>query len=185
SPPLLFMGEEWNAPHPFPFFCDFEEPLAGAVREGRRRELARLPEFADEAARARIPDPLALETFESAKLDWSLLSQPAHKAWLDFYRGLLALRRRVIVPRLAEAAAIRAERHLHDGPILDVQWRLADDALLQAIISLSPDDVSGGPIAPVGRLIFSTAPSAAEIIPLRNLPPWLVAWYLDTPEERG
>ena len=39
-PPLLFMGEEWGAPQPFPFFCDFEGDLAEAVREGRREEFA-------------------------------------------------------------------------------------------------------------------------------------------------
>jgi malto-oligosyltrehalose trehalohydrolase len=37
-PALLFMGEEWGATEPFPFFCDFPEPLASAVRKGRREE---------------------------------------------------------------------------------------------------------------------------------------------------
>ena len=41
SPPLLFMGEEWAARQPFPFFCDFGPDLADKVREGRRREFAR------------------------------------------------------------------------------------------------------------------------------------------------
>jgi malto-oligosyltrehalose trehalohydrolase len=50
--PLLFMGEEWGAVQPFPFFCDFGQGLAEKVRDGRRREFARLPEFRDEAARA-------------------------------------------------------------------------------------------------------------------------------------
>ena len=57
---MLFMGEEWGAETPFLFFCDFEGPLADAVREGRRREFARFPAFADPAARERIPDPAAL-----------------------------------------------------------------------------------------------------------------------------
>jgi maltooligosyltrehalose trehalohydrolase len=34
--PMLFMGEEWGASHPFPFFCDFGGELSGAVRNGRR-----------------------------------------------------------------------------------------------------------------------------------------------------
>ena len=57
--PLLFMGEEWGAEEPFLFFCDFHDELADAVREGRRREFAHFPEFANAAARARIPDPNA------------------------------------------------------------------------------------------------------------------------------
>ena len=36
APPLMFMGEEWGARRPFPFFCDFKGDLADAVREGRR-----------------------------------------------------------------------------------------------------------------------------------------------------
>jgi malto-oligosyltrehalose trehalohydrolase len=30
--PMLFMGEEWAAAQPFPFFCDFGEELADPVR---------------------------------------------------------------------------------------------------------------------------------------------------------
>ena len=65
--PMLFMGEEWASAQPFPFFCDFEGDLADAVRNGRREEFARFPEFRDPAMRERIPDPLAEATFRSAK----------------------------------------------------------------------------------------------------------------------
>lgn len=37
--PMLFMGEEWDAPEPFVYFCDFKGALAKAIREGRRRRL--------------------------------------------------------------------------------------------------------------------------------------------------
>src|SRR5580698_4219652 len=36
--PMLFMGEEWMASQPFPFFRDFDGELAEAVRKGRRDE---------------------------------------------------------------------------------------------------------------------------------------------------
>src|SRR5690606_21366717 len=52
--PLLFMGEEWAAPEPFPFFCDFGPELAQAVRDGRREEFAQFQEFQDPDARERI-----------------------------------------------------------------------------------------------------------------------------------
>src|SRR5207247_8691574 len=68
--PLLFMGEEWASVRPVAFFCDFEPGLSESVREGRRREFAHCPEFADEAARKRIPDPTASATFELSRLDW-------------------------------------------------------------------------------------------------------------------
>ncbi|MDB5974665.1 MAG: malto-oligosyltrehalose trehalohydrolase, partial [Nevskia sp.] len=61
--PLLFMGEEWGADEPFLFFTDFHEELADAVREGRRKEFAAFPAFAEPQQRAAIPDPNAESTF--------------------------------------------------------------------------------------------------------------------------
>ena len=66
SPPLLFMGQEWAAPQPFLFFCNFGEELSDAVREGRRKEFSAFPEFRDPAARSRIPDPNDQNTATSA-----------------------------------------------------------------------------------------------------------------------
>src|SRR5205814_846289 len=87
-PPLLFMGEEWGATRPFPFFCDFTGDLANAVRQGRRREFAQAyARFGDD-----IPDPLSEETFRSAVLDWSERDQPQARKWLAFVRELLAIR---------------------------------------------------------------------------------------------
>ena len=181
SPPLLFMGEEWNAPESFPFFCDFGPDLADAVREGRRREFAHFPEFADEGARARIPDPLARATFDSARLDWSRLSDPPHAAWLELHRSLLAIRRREIVPRLGGLARAHAEWTLHDGKVVEVRWQLADRATLQLVAWLGAEPVDGRAIALVGDVLYATAPAA----PLQPLPPWFVRWSLEAPRGSG
>ncbi|HEY0910563.1 MAG TPA: malto-oligosyltrehalose trehalohydrolase, partial [Bradyrhizobium sp.] len=62
--PMLFMGEEWGAKSPFPFFCDFHGDLAEAVRQGRRREFAgAYAKYGDE-----IPDPLDASTVQAAVL---------------------------------------------------------------------------------------------------------------------
>jgi malto-oligosyltrehalose trehalohydrolase len=185
APPLLFMGEEWGAPEPFPFFCDFAGELGEAVREGRRREFARFPGFADPAARARIPDPLAPATFEAAKLDWSRLALPEHRDWLDFYRALLALRRREIMPRLADLRGGSGERRLHVDGALEVRWRLGGGAILHAVISLAGHAVDGRGIEPRGHLLYATAPDAAASLGRGDVPPWFVAFFLDAPEERG
>ena len=103
--PMLFMGEEWGAAQPFPFFCDFGPELADAVRNGRREEFARFPEFQDPAMRQRIPDPMAEETFASAKLDWEDIERVPHSGWLDWYRRVLAIRHAEIVPRLTTIRA--------------------------------------------------------------------------------
>src|SRR5262249_58420157 len=98
APPLLFRGEEWAATEPFPFFCDFDEELAEAVRKGRRRE------FSEAYARRgeEIPDPLAAATRSSAVLDWTALAKPLHAARLAFVRSLLQVRQRAVVPLLRD-----------------------------------------------------------------------------------
>ena len=181
SPPLLFMGEEWNAPEPFPFFCDVGPDLADAVREGRRREFAHFPGFADEGAQARIPDPLAHATFESARLDWSRLSDPAHASWLELHRALLAIRRREIVPRLAGLARTQAEWMLHDGKVVEVRWQLADGATLQLVACLGGEPADGRAIALVGDVLYATAPATR----LEQLPPWFIRCSLEAPRGRG
>jgi 1,4-alpha-glucan branching enzyme len=75
---MLLMGKEWGATQPFPLFCNFGPDLAQAVREGRREEFARFPEFQDPATRERIPDPTVEETFTSAQLDWGAIAREPH-----------------------------------------------------------------------------------------------------------
>jgi len=88
---LLFQGQEWAASAPFLYFTDFSDrQLATAVREGRRREFEAFGWNPDE-----VPDPNDPQTFERSKLDWDEIDEPAHRAMLDRYRALLALRRRL------------------------------------------------------------------------------------------
>lgn len=175
--PLLFMGEEWSAAQPFLFFCDFGADLAQAVRDGRRQEFARFPEFADEAARARIPDPNAPETFACSVLDWAQLAIEPHRSWLAFHRDLLALRRREIVPRLPGIRGGAAGFDLIDAEVLRVRWRLGDDSRLTLIAHMSNSAASVKEFAVGDRLLYCTdAASATDA--LRRIPPWFVAWYL-------
>lgn len=98
--PMLFMGEEWGATTPWPFFSSHPEPeLAEATRSGRIAEFARMGW--DPAA---VPDPQAPATFESARLRWAELDEPPHAALLDWYRHLIELRREV--PPDARATAV-------------------------------------------------------------------------------
>ena len=86
---MLFMGEEWGSSSPFQFFSSHPEPdLARATAEGRKRE------FADHGWDAdAIPDPQDPQTFLRSKLDWDEVDTGEHARLLDFYRGLIALRR--------------------------------------------------------------------------------------------
>lgn len=161
--PLLFMGEEWGAEQPFPFICDFAPDLADKVREGRRREFAKFPEFRDPAARARIPDPCAAATFASAVLDWRALTRPPHGEWLAWYRQLLALRRREIVPRLHGIGGDAGRWRRLGERALEVAWRLGDGSSLLLLANFAERPVAL-PGSPRGRLLFATpAPPGSEL----------------------
>jgi maltooligosyltrehalose trehalohydrolase len=107
--PLLFMGQEWAAQSPFLFFTDHNTELGRLVTEGRRREFGSFAAFADPAARERIPDPQALETFTRSRLDWDERLEAAHAATLCLYRRLLAFRRECPAIRHASSASTRVE----------------------------------------------------------------------------
>jgi malto-oligosyltrehalose trehalohydrolase len=176
--PLLFMGEEWAAPEPFPFFCDFGSELAAAVREGRRREFAAFPSFRDPAARARIPDPGAPETFAAARLDRRRASRAPHAQVLALHTELLALRRREIVPRLHGLGGESGHAEVLGERTLRVVWRLADGASLELLTHLDAAPWPGATPSVSGRLLFETPTGAASARDTRGLPPWSVVWRL-------
>ena len=163
--PLLFMGEETGSRSPFLFFTDFHDELADAVREGRRKEFAKFPEFSDPERRKLIPDPNAAETFERSR------PQPGKdaEAWRAFYAELLTLRRDHIFPRLEGARSDGAEV-LGDKAVL-ARWRLGDGATLTLAINLAKAEV-GLSHAPAGDLLYSTGP----VRPGRLAPQSLAAW---------
>ncbi len=131
--PLIFMGEEAGAREPFLYFCDHgDDDLADAVREGRRAEFAKFPEFADAQTRARIPDPNARETYEQSR---PRFDDPDAAAWRTLYTALLALRHRQIVPRLKGAKAEQAEAVGEKA--VPASWRMGDSARLTLAMNLA------------------------------------------------
>ncbi|MFN3522003.1 MAG: malto-oligosyltrehalose trehalohydrolase [Phenylobacterium sp.] len=143
SIPMIFMGEEVGSRSPFLYFTDHEPGLAEAVREGRRREFASFPEFADPAARSRIPDPNALKTFERSRP----APGPDAAEWTAHHRDLLTLRRRAVVPRLAGAKAEGAQAV--GAAAVAARWRMGDGARLTLALNLAqtPVDLAGRPAA--------------------------------------
>ncbi len=177
SPPMLFMGEEFAAATPFLFFCDFQGELADAVTEGRRREFAGFREFADPAARARIPDPNDPATFERCKLVWDCLDEPQHKAWLEYYRSLLSLRRTHVVPRLPGMGG-GAKFELIGATGLVVLWRLGDGARLTLLANLGDSSVEGT-LCFAGKPFYLSEPDLPEIFSTGIMPPWSAAWFIE------
>jgi maltooligosyltrehalose trehalohydrolase len=163
--PMLFMGEEWGATSPFPFFCDFTGELAEAVRKGRREEFARFPEFADPKRVAKIPDPCAESTFLASKLDWARVDA----THLAYYRDLLRTRRECVQPLLPSIqhggkALVVGEQALR------VTWRAGKRRLvLEANLSSSP---VAFPKSDVRQLWLCGEVGA-------SFAPWTVRWGFD------
>jgi len=134
--PLVFMGEEAGAREPFLYFTDHNAELALKVREGRRNEFSKFPEFSDSAKRARIPDPNAAETFERSR---PRFDGEDTMEWNSLYRALLSVRREQIVPRLSGARAIGAEA-VGDTAVI-ARWRLGDGATLVIAANLGRENV--------------------------------------------
>jgi 1,4-alpha-glucan branching enzyme len=177
--PLLFMGEEWGATQPFCFFTDFHDELADAVREGRRREFQKFPEFASEAAREHIPDPNALSTFAASRLDWSVPEQPEHRAWLDLVRRLIRIRHETIVPRLGGIRGNAGKAVILNDTALRVAWALGDGSTLELVANLA-DQANEVTLADEveGEALFANHPDLAAELRAGRLPPWSVLWLL-------
>ena len=174
--PLLFMGEEWGAREPFLYFCDLGDDLKEPVREGRRREFAAFPQFADPAARERIPDPLAPETFARARLNRAARATPEGHALSAETAALLALRERCIAPLLADAPGRGGQFAIHDGALV-VHWTLARASRLSLVLTAA---WGGGPLLrPPGRCLHAVGalgnPRGTQIKP----GPWAVGVWLE------
>jgi maltooligosyltrehalose trehalohydrolase len=183
APPMLFMGEEWAAAAPFPYFCDFGPELANAVREGRRKEFARFERFRDEAVWRTVPDPCSPETFARAHLDWQRTGTGRHARILEHYRRLLAVRQREIVPRIPALVAGRCSE-IHPSGAFSVDWTDAEGTHLRVLANLTSAAV---PLVgrAAGRLIFATHPDIRSTSSRNQLEPWSVVWLLERNHERG
>ncbi len=175
NPPLLFMGQEWGCTQPFPFFCDFGPDLADKVTVGRRNEFAGFPEFVDPHRRESIPDPNADSTFSSAVLEHPSETNVDAQQWLSFYRSLLQLRRRTIIPLLVNKACASAEYKIFSGSGLAVFWKFGE-AQLMLLANLHHQHAKGAP-TPYRHLIYASS-EGSHVGDSTHLPPWFVGWSI-------
>jgi len=166
--PMLFMGDEYGEKNPFLYFTAYEDGLATAVRDGRRKEFAKFPEFSDASRRARIPDPNDSSTFAASRPRF-----PVQSPVRDQVRKLIALRQREIVPWLdrksVRHADVLSDRALH------ARWDRDDGLALHLCINFGDDACT----APSMRstLLYATSDAAAAAIADGRLEPSsLVAW---------
>ncbi|HAN24172.1 MAG TPA: malto-oligosyltrehalose trehalohydrolase, partial [Microbacterium ginsengisoli] len=175
--PMLFMGEEWGASTPWPFFTSHpEEWLGEAVRKGRTEEFARMGW--DESV---VPDPQSPATFASAKLDWTEQTHGAHARLLALYRALADLRRARAELTDPAFADLTAEDLDPDAPPAARRFLLGRGALRIAVnlsadawpLALEPGETvlltSGADAAASADGTVTVAPDTAVIVgpPLR------------------
>jgi maltooligosyltrehalose trehalohydrolase len=144
--PMLWMGEEWAATTPWPFFTSHEEPeLAEATAAGRIEEFA--DHGWDPGDVVNPQDPLA---FTGAKLRWAERLEGEHARMLAVYRGLLRLRR-----EQRDLADPRLDRVMVDFDE-DAQWVIVHRGAFAVLANLArhPQELPCEP----GELYFSTEP---------------------------
>jgi len=123
--PLLFMGEEYGETAPFLYFVSHGDPaLIEAVRKGRREE------FADFGWSGEPPDPQAVSTFVSSRLDHGLAGGGSHRALFEFYRELLRLRREVPALARLDREAVEARAFEPERAVTVVRRHGGSEALL-------------------------------------------------------
>ena len=144
--PMLWMGEEWAASTPWPFFTSHPQPeLAEATATGR------IDEFAEHGWDiGSVVNPQDPAAFTGAKLRWSELDEPEHAGMLEVYRRLLRLRREQ--PDLADSRLDRVRVDFDE----EAQWVILHRGAFDVLANLAPDARSMP--AASGEVLFGTEP---------------------------
>ena len=167
--PLLFMGEEWGSETPFMFFCDFGEDLSEAIKEGRRKEFSRFPEFADPANREKIPDPTLESTFKNSFPDWNKFN----KEIFEFYKKMLRIRYNFIVPLIPHIEHFKSSFEVIKEGCFKVKWLASNGKTLEVLANLSNIDISYK-IDMDKNIIAKYSPEEKS----EKLTAWSVYWFL-------
>ncbi len=181
--PMLFMGEEWGSRSNFCWFADFNTDLAESVREGRLREFGKFEQFQDEALKSKIPDPCSEKTFIESRLNWGDLETPEHQKWFGFYKLLLELRKRSIMPIIGDIETGKASWKILEEGLLKVVWPLKSGGALRLIANLN-DQGNPAPLFTESEfkeenILFQTPANASREINMGSALPWSVIWFVD------
>ncbi len=172
--PMLFMGEEWGASAPFPFFSDYHGALANAIRKGRYDSLSKLNPKPSEEDLRKAPDPQSQETFLSARLQWGERAEGVHAEWVQLYTSLLQVRQSSVVPLLAGLTkACGSYRVLRPGG-MEVDWAFERGGTLHLQANLCGQQ-TGGFSGLRGRELWTTGWVRDD----GTLGPWSARWSVE------
>jgi maltooligosyltrehalose trehalohydrolase len=144
--PMLWMGEEWAASTPWPYFTSHPEPELAARADQRR-----LDEFARyEWDAERMISPQDPAAFFGAKLKWDEIDRPGHADTLALYRHLIALRHSH--PELADPRLDQVEVEFDE----DRGWLVVRRGPLRVVVNVSAE-AQAVPVA-TGEVLLATGP---------------------------
>ena len=176
--PMLFMGEEWGASTPFPYFCDYHGDLADQVRRGRVDQLKALDPAPSEDELSRAPDPQAESTFRSAQLQWEELTEPEHSSLLEWYRKLIATRRERIIPLMNGLAGPCSQSRVIAPAAFTITWTLPSRISLTLSANLCDAPRQGFP-SRQNEVIWTTGDCSND----EQLGAWAVCWSVSGPNQ--
>ena len=133
----------------------------------------------------RLPDPGAEQTFLASKLDWSRMENKDHLNVLSFYRDLLDIRRREIIPRLSRVG--RRSGYLRiSSRALKAWWVMEDSCTLMVMCNLHRNRIDIEPLPLKSKLIYHFTEEKQAGLPMGHLPPGYIPptsifWFLDRP----
>lgn len=167
--PMLFMGQEWSATQPFPFFCDHQGELAKQIRGGRAESLRKMHSTDDLSGAF---DPGAESTFQSAQLNWDELGQEPHATELAWHRNILNVRRERIAPLLADVHERCGNTQVLSPGAFAIAWRFAGGKTLTLCANLT--GAENGGFAFAGETIWLEGQQPGD----NRLGAWSVLWSI-------
>lgn len=177
SIPMLFMGEEFICSSPFLFFCDLDEKLAKSVREGRKLEFSKFPQFRNAGIKKTLPDPVSEKTFKDSIIKWDELNNPKNEEFYNYYKSLIAIRQKQIVPLINEIKKSSYEV-LNDYAFV-VSWKMLNGNQLSLLANLC-DNKIGYETRIKGELIAESRDNLANNLKEnKELDAWCACWYLN------
>jgi maltooligosyltrehalose trehalohydrolase len=143
--PLLFMGEEYGEEAPFLYFVSHSDPdLIEAVRKGRREE------FIEFNWRGEPPDPQCEKTFLKSRINWERRKEGRHKVLLDFYKQLIALRKRIPALRSLSKENLDVWGLEKERVVIMRRWEKGGKGQVLAVFNLNKSDLNLKPFFPEG-----------------------------------
>ncbi len=143
--PLLFMGEEYGEEAPFLYFVSHSDPdLIEAVKKGRRGE------FMEFNWRGEPPDPQCEKTFLKSRINWERRKEGRHKVLLDFYKQLIAIRKRIPALRSLSKENLDVWGLEKERVVIMRRWEKGGEGQVLAVFNLNKSDLNLKPFFPEG-----------------------------------